>query len=259
MEKLNMTATKAEFEKYLREADLTSYQHIDLPFGLALPGKDHSKKIEAVYRIDLNQKKVLDIGCYYGLYSHEAVRRGAQSAVGVEINPDRYQAAKTLAKLMDDNVEIVNGDIMNVDLDEQFDIVLFLSVLHHVLDPIAVMKRLAELSTEYVIVEFCSITHRLNRKKEADLRQKSRAEILFANLKRWQRTFLLNKLNKTMGIILTGGLNAEDRRGYDWTFFFNKKAFHDMFVVQNKFFSSIEFIPSPGKKDRIIAFCKKHT
>jgi len=252
-----MTATKDEFVKYLEETDLTSYQHIDLPHGLKLPGKDHSKKIEAVYRIDVNQKKVLDIGCYYGLYSHEAVRRGAQRAVGVEINSDRYQAAKKLAELMDDHVDIINGDIMDIDLDDQFDIVLFLSVLHHVLDPIVVMKRLSELSSEYVIVEFCSITHRLNRKNEEDLRPKNRIESLFANLKNWQRTFSLRKLNKSVGIILTGGLNVEDSRGYDWTFFFNEKAFHDMFVIQNKFFSSIEFIPSPGKKDRILAFCKK--
>ena len=252
-----MTATKTEFEKYLRETELTSYQHIDLPYGLSLPGKDHSKKMNAVYRVDLNQKKVLDIGCYYGLYSHEAVRRGAKMAVGVEINPDRYRAAKKLAALMDDNVNILNSDIMEVDLDEQFDIVLFLSVLHHVLDPIAVMERLAELSTEFVIVEFCSITHRLNRKNEKDLLPKTRIERLFAKLKNWQRTFFLEKLNKSIGIILTGGLNSEDPRGYDWTFFFNEKAFHDMFIIQNKFFSSIEFVPSPGKKDRILAYCKK--
>ena len=159
---------------------------------------------------------------------------------------------------MDDNVDIVIGDIMNIDLDDQFDIVLFLSVLHHILDPIAVMERLAELSTEYVIVEFCSITHRLNRKNEKDLLPSTRIERLFTKLKNWQRIFFLEKLNKSIGIILTGGLNSEDPRGYDWTFFFNKKAFHDLFVVQNKFFSSIEFIPSPGKKDQIIAFCEKH-
>lgn len=252
-----MTATKAEFEEFLRETELTSYQHIDLPYGLILPGKDHSKKIEAVYSIEVNQKKIMDIGCYYGLYSHEAVRRGAQRALGVEINSDRYQAAKKLAELMDDNVDIVNGDIMEIDFDDQFDIVLFLSVLHHVLDPIAVMKRLSELSSEFVIVEFCSITHRLNRKKEKDLLPKNRIERLFAKIKNWQRTFSLKKLNDSMGIIITGGLNVEDPRGYDWTFFFNEKAFHDMFVTQNKFFSSIEFMPSPGKKDRILAFCKK--
>ena len=91
-----MAVIKVELEEYLREIGLTSYQHVDLPHGLILPGKDHSMKMNAIYHVDLNQKKVLDIGCYYGLYSHEAVRKGAQRAVGVEINPDRYQAAKKL-------------------------------------------------------------------------------------------------------------------------------------------------------------------
>ena len=248
-----MVATKPEFEKFLQEVDATTYQHIDLPYGLSLPGKDHSKKLQAVYRMDLTGKRVLDVGCYYGLYSHEAIRRGASSAVGVELNPDRYQIAKHLAQLMDDNVSIVNGDIMDVDLEGQFDVVLFLSVLHHVLDPIAVVERLASLSTEYVVVEFCSITHRLKRKGDGD----SQPDGWYQRWLEWRRRFLLGLLDKDLGIILTGELNPRDPRGYDWTFFFNEKAFHDIFVVQHKLFSGIEFVPSPQKRNRILAFCKK--
>ncbi len=252
-----MVATKAEFEKFLQEVNVSSYQHIDLPYGLEIPGKDHSKKLRAVYSVDITDKRILDIGCYYGLYSHEAVRRGAHSAVGVEINPERYQVASHLARLIGDNVEIINGNIMDVALDGQFDIVLFLSVIHHVLDPIAVMKRLADLSKEYVIVEFCLTTHRLKRKGADNFQPKNRLQSLLQRWERWRRIFLLKILDEKLGIILTGSLNPQDERGYDWTFFLNKKAFHDMFVVQSKLFSSVEFMPSPQKNDRILAFCRK--
>lgn len=247
-----MAASKEEIEKFLATAQLSSYQKISLPYGLEIPGKDHSKKINAVYSDNLEGKNVLDIGCYYGLYSHEAKRRGANRVVGIELNEKRAELAKEIARLIGDGVEIVCDDIMDVELGEKFDLILFLSVLHHVKDPLVVMQRLAAMCSGTVVVEFCLPDHRLRRK--GHIREDNGRPITHT----WQDTYrrvLLKLLGEKAGIIVTGD-PIQGERDYDWTFFFNRTAFKTMFQVQNRLFSEIRFEPSPQKEHRMLAYCK---
>jgi 2-polyprenyl-3-methyl-5-hydroxy-6-metoxy-1,4-benzoquinol methylase len=236
---------------------LSQYQKITLPYGLEVGGQDHSKKIEAVYRENLAGKSILDVGCYYGLYCHEAIRRGAKKAVGVELNKDRVKVAQQIAHYLGNGVEVLHGNIMTVALDTKFDFVLFLSVLHHVPDPIAVMRRLASLCSDTVIVEFCLHTHELKRHKQLNLEE---GQSWFANLIRKAKIYyqkqLINRLDKEIGLILTGDLLDGDKNKFHYTYFYNKQAFRAVFEVQTKLFSNIEFVPSPQKPNRMLAFCK---
>lgn len=250
-----MTANNEEFQYFLDTTEFTSYQKITLPYGLEIPGKDHSKKIEAIFKNSLEKKSVLDVGCYYGLYAHEAKKRGASRVVGVELNKDRFAIAKEIARLMGDGVEIIQGDIMEVELGTKFDLVIFLSVLHHVRNPIVVMERLANLCSDTVIVEFCLTNHKLRRKGHHRNSSKSNRGGLVERMDDYYRMILMRLIGERAGVILTGDM-IEGEMGFDWTFFFNKTAFSTLFQVQNQFFNEITFVPSPQKANRMLAMCK---
>jgi SAM-dependent methyltransferase len=250
-----MPASESEVRQFLDKNDFTTYQKIDLPYGLEIPGKDHSRKIETIFKDNLKGKSVLDVGCYYGLYSHEAKNRGASKVVGVELNENRYAIAAEIARLKDNSVEIVKGDILEVDLGCKFDLVVFLSVLHHVKDPVEIMQRLASLCLDTVVVEFCLPDHRLRRKGHAPWFGKGSGQSLPPRFLDFYRKILVRMLGESVGLIVTGDpIEGED--GYDWTFFFNKTAFRTVFQIQNDFFSEIRFVPSPQKANRMLAFCK---
>src|SRR4051812_5301551 len=64
--------------------ELSGYQRLVLPGGQVVPGVDRSDVADRVFPADLTGRSVLDVGCYYGYFLHEAARRGARRAVGVE-------------------------------------------------------------------------------------------------------------------------------------------------------------------------------
>jgi 2-polyprenyl-3-methyl-5-hydroxy-6-metoxy-1,4-benzoquinol methylase len=246
-----------EIQRFLDTSNLSQYQKIALPYGLKVRGQDHSNKIEAVYKENLAGKSILDVGCYYRLYCHEAIRRGAKKAVGVEPNKDRARVAQPIAHFLENDVEVLHGDIMSIELDSKFDIIFFLSVLHHVPDPIAVMRRLASLCADTVIVEFCLHTHELKRHKQIAL---EKGESWIANFRHRAKIYyqkqLLTRLDKEVGLILTGDLLNGANKKYHYTYFYNQQAFRAVFEVQTRIFSSIEFVPSTQKPNRMLAFCK---
>jgi hypothetical protein len=66
---------------------------------------------------------------------------------------------------------------------------------------------------------------------------------------------LIRALDERVGLIVTGD-EIQGEKGYDWTYFYNRRAFLNVFVTQNRFFKEVRFRPSPQKADRILAFCK---
>ena len=57
------------------------YQKIELPYGMSTGGKDRSATAKAIFPDDLTGKTVLDVGCRYGYFCFEALKRGASRAV----------------------------------------------------------------------------------------------------------------------------------------------------------------------------------
>jgi len=247
--------SKEEIQRFIDTTKFSTYQKISLPHGLEIPGKDHSKKIEAIFGSDMTGKSVLDVGCYYGLYSHEAKRRGARRVVGVELNEERWRIASQIARYMDEGVEVLHGDALKLELSEKFDLVLFLSVLHHVKKPVEVMERLVDLCSDTVVVEFCLPEHRLRRKGHHRKDDPTFDNRFFEAARDFYRKLLVRAIGENVGLIITGDA-IKGGNGYDWTYFFNKQAFTTLFQVQNKLFSEIRFIPSPQKENRMLAFCK---
>lgn len=148
-----MTATREEVEELLRSTDFR-YHRVPLPHGLATPGRDRSDTAAIVFGGDLGGKSVLDIGCALGFFCFEAERRGAARVLGAELKDDRFAQANLLKGVLDSEVEFVQRDLLASEPEEQFDVVLALNLIHHLLEPITALQRLAALSRDRLVLEF---------------------------------------------------------------------------------------------------------
>jgi len=105
---------------------------------------------------DLSGKSVLDIGCNAGFFAIEAKRLGASRVVGVDVNQgtdhDFLAQARFAAAELGLDIEYRDQDFLDIE-DGPFDLVLFLGVLYHLEDPIRALEKLAELTTEMLVVE----------------------------------------------------------------------------------------------------------
>jgi ribosomal protein L11 methyltransferase len=74
--------------------------------------------LQALQDVPLDNRTVLDIGCGSGVLAIAAVKLGAQSAVGIDIDPDALENAKDNAALneMGDRVRYEEGDFRELPL-----------------------------------------------------------------------------------------------------------------------------------------------
>lgn len=176
------------------------YQPIILPNGKVIRKRcarsilDSRRKLERIFLpSDLSQKTLLDIGCAEGFFLREAIGRGARFAQGIDLSPQRVKVNRYLNKLWgySDRIRVTLGDFR--DLKKQYDIVLCLSVIHHLqktkqgiefLDPwqmitnrqyryiyqehIKTIKKIAALTKDLTIFEY-PYTYKGYRTRRKDL------------------------------------------------------------------------------------------
>ena len=130
------------------------YHRIDLPYGLRTRGQDRSKTRDIVLPESLAGKSVLDVGSAHGYFCFEAEARGAARVVGVEPREDRFQDALLLKEIKGSKAEFMQRDILLDPLDEPFDYVLLLNVVHHLSEPVRAIRQLASITREKLIIEF---------------------------------------------------------------------------------------------------------
>ena len=90
-------------------------------------------------------RTVLDVGCADGLYSFHAARQGAARVLGIERNRYNYEHAcfvRDAAGLR--NVTFVHDSIEQALPDETFDDVFALSLVYHLVSPLAVLHELRQ-------------------------------------------------------------------------------------------------------------------
>lgn len=245
---------KTEIEDFIRNTHFTGYQKITLPSGDVIPGDDREPLADKIFPEDFEDKTYLDVGCYYGFFLHDAIRRGANRVVGIEADPERFRIAKKLASLWGGKIKILEGLVEEIDCTEQFDIVTFLNVLHHVTDPMKVMKKLAGLCKGTLIVEFrqpvdneflidCFITP-----GRTDFRPRSViGKVINRSRLELERFFMARAMKR---IPMIGVASVEYHRSY----FYSPKAFINAFQVHGKLFRSVEFRRSLNS-GQILAFC----
>lgn len=77
--------------------------------------------------------RVLDLGCGFGLFSLFYARTGPDRRLtGVDLNPARIERARRSAgKLGLDNAEFHVGNVLEWEIEESFDAIYLLDVVHH--------------------------------------------------------------------------------------------------------------------------------
>lgn len=154
--------TKPEIERFLATERL-AYQKINLPFGLETPGDAKPEFCEKIFR-DVAGKSVLDVGSYLGYFCQEALKRGARSAHGLEADPEKVRQAYALAEMNGLAPTFSIDDVESCELQQPYDVVLCLNVLHHLFDPVGTLLRLARLTRHQLVLEVASINPRDGRK-----------------------------------------------------------------------------------------------
>ena len=240
-------AAREEVERFLATTQFTGYQAVPLPHGLALPGSDPSERVEQVFRVPIEGRSFLDIGSYYGLFPYAAIQRGAARAVGLEPAEERFAIARRIAQLHGDRWEIRRQTVEELPADETFDVITFLNVLHHVLDPIEAVRRLVRICNEMLIVEFClpddpqMLVHLYGQDDQPGRRQRWLARA---------RSFTLRYAAGRLPLMAVG----------DWpvhrTFYFTPQAFENLFRIHLGWFDSIRFEKSATGLRRRIAYCR---
>jgi SAM-dependent methyltransferase len=129
------------------------YQNIELPYGLSTGGTDRSPTARAIFPDDMSGKTVLDLGCKFGFFCFEALKRGAKRAVGVDVDPFSLERARRVADCLGLPATFEQFDIEQEPIREHFDYVLCLNLLHHMRNPLTVLERLAAVTDERLILE----------------------------------------------------------------------------------------------------------
>jgi SAM-dependent methyltransferase len=238
--------TPEEVDRFLNTNTFSGYQSVPLPHGRRVPGRDRSNTADIVFKEGVRDKRVLDVGTYYGAFAYEAMRRGAADAVGLEPDRERYEVARRIAEL-NGGYEILNVSAEDYRPTRMFEVVVALNVLHHVLDPIGFISHLARLCSETLIVEFrmpedpgC-IESILSRGRDVSLPQRVVA-------RGWSR--LLQVAGAGYPLMAVGN------RKYHRVFYFSRRAFYNLFVIHLSEFRDVDFAKSPGRGRRVIAFCR---
>ncbi|HEX5874569.1 MAG TPA: DUF1698 domain-containing protein, partial [Pyrinomonadaceae bacterium] len=94
---------------------------------------------------NLSGKTVLDVGCNGGFYSIKMKQRGASRVVGIDTDKKYLEQARFAAEVSRVDIEFHNLSVYRVaELQEKFDLVLFMGVLYHLRHPLLALELLHE-------------------------------------------------------------------------------------------------------------------
>lgn len=100
------------------------------------------------------ERSILDVGTALGDMLYRSERYGASRLLGIEMKPKRFEAAERIGALLHSKVEFRKGDFLTLDIEEQFDDVLLLNVIHHVPDFRNFILKAASLTKDRLIIEY---------------------------------------------------------------------------------------------------------
>jgi SAM-dependent methyltransferase len=102
---------------------------------------------------------VLDVGCNSGFFSMDLIDRGIGHVSGVDLRPKNIAQANFLAEHYGvAGADFRVADVDDLDDDAQFDVVLNLGLLYHVVNPLQVIRRTYELCRRFAIID--TVCHR---------------------------------------------------------------------------------------------------
>ncbi len=140
------------------------FHSIDFGNGLISPGGISRSKIEQCStivfgRVDVTGKSVLDIACWDGAYSIEAVKRGASRVLATDHwvwhNGYKRKSIELARTYLAPSIEVMDIDVPDISLKRlgSFDVVLFLGLFYHLRHPFHALERAAEMARKCLVVE----------------------------------------------------------------------------------------------------------
>ena len=144
------------------------WHSIDLGRGLITPGKKSIETLDLEFDrtfkgVSLHGKRVLDVGAWNGGFTAEAARRGAVHITAVDHvtwNDPVWKGRLSFDIVVGERG--IPATAFDIDVDAPglslkqlgtFDIVLFLGVFYHLIDPISALREVAAAATEVLVVE----------------------------------------------------------------------------------------------------------
>lgn len=130
--------TREQIEKWVKKnRRLLGYQKIELPYGCTTydhiqDPRNFKDKLEDIDWNSFKEKTVLDVGCNIGYYCLKAHRKGAKHVLGIDGDSKKICCANDIRDMWNyKGLFFKEGRIEDVSRFGQFDVVICLSVYHH--------------------------------------------------------------------------------------------------------------------------------
>lgn len=88
-------------------------------------------------------KRVLDVACGTGILFEDYRKRKVQRVIAIDISPEMVKLAQQ--KCRDSQIEVLCGDVQNVELEQCVDCVIIYNAFPHFPEPEKVMEHLSKL------------------------------------------------------------------------------------------------------------------
>ena len=117
--------------------------------------------VAALLGSDLGDSTVLDIGCNSGFFSLDMAARGAKHVDGIDLRQQNIAQAQFLAEhygLANAAFRVADADADALEPAQQWDVVLNLGVLYHVVNPLQFIHQTYEMCRRFAIID--TVCHR---------------------------------------------------------------------------------------------------
>ena len=232
------------------------YQCIELPYGIKTPGDSRTEAISLVLNELEKGQTVLDVGSFLGLFCIKSLQHGASEVTGLELNKERLRQATQIADFLQLKPKYLRLDVEGHPKLDKHDLVLCLNVLHHLKNPIGVLRYLALQTNDTLIIEAAQFGMReaaqFGIHDIKSLIKSWSTDLQIAQLSRILLRFIPAIFKSTSSAFIA----PYSPKSFLRTFFFSKAALDTILNSHMKLFSSIE-IKKSNFKNRYFVVCKK--